>query len=108
VGANNQLPEVGYTTALEYVFYVFFSLSLFAILISIVSDRLIAKRQKLQAAVDLAARIFLHVVGTGNDCFNGFIQRRRVKRISMIERFRQWLTDLRTNRFYAKYIAIAF
>ena len=46
VGANNQLPEVGYTTALEYVFYLFFGLTLFTIVVGIVSDRLLLQREK--------------------------------------------------------------
>ncbi len=62
VGANNQLPEVGYTTALEYVFYLFFGLTLFTIVVGIVSDRLLLNGKKLVARrVDIAARI-LYVV----------------------------------------------
>ena len=58
VGVNNQLPEVGYTVALEYFFYVFFGLSLFAVAIAVVSDRLTLKGYKLSAKrLDYTARI---------------------------------------------------
>ena len=58
VGVNNQLPEVGYTVALEYVFYVFFGLSLFAVAIAVVSDRLTLEGYKLSAKrLDYTARI---------------------------------------------------
>ena len=58
VGVNNQLPEVGYTVALEYFFYFFFGLSLFAISVAIIADRLKLKGHKLIAErIDLATRI---------------------------------------------------
>ena len=37
---NNQLPEVGYTVALEYVFYVYFSLCLLPILVTVIGTKL--------------------------------------------------------------------
>ncbi len=37
---NNQLPEVGYTVALEYVFYVYFSLCLFPIVVTVIGTKL--------------------------------------------------------------------
>ena len=37
---NNQLPEVGYTVAMEYVFYVYFSLCLIPILVTAIGTKL--------------------------------------------------------------------
>ncbi|MCX5964828.1 MAG: ABC transporter substrate-binding protein [Cyanobacteria bacterium] len=37
---NNQLPEVGYTVAMEYVFYVYFCLCLFPILVTAIGTKL--------------------------------------------------------------------
>lgn len=37
---NNQLPEVGYTVAMEYVFYVFFCLCLFPIIVTVIGTKL--------------------------------------------------------------------
>ena len=37
---NNQLPEVGYTVAMEYVFYVYFCLCLFPILVTVIGTKL--------------------------------------------------------------------
>lgn len=64
VGLYNQLPDVGYSTALEYAFYVFFGLSLFSILVGIVSDRLLlAKQNEAAKQLDYAARtIYVLVV----------------------------------------------
>jgi hypothetical protein len=60
----------------------------------------------LKAKVKAGELIWRHEfsqVVAGNDCLLMVLFKRQVKRISMIERFRQWLIDLRTNRF-AKYI----
>ena len=63
VGNNNQLPEVGYTTALEYGFYIFFGLSLFSILVGIISDRLILKGHKpLAVRLDWIARFLYYLM----------------------------------------------
>ena len=63
VGSNNQLPEVGYTTALEYVFYIFFGLSLFSIVVGIIHDRLILKGHKLLAErLDRVAQSFYYLM----------------------------------------------
>lgn len=37
---NNQLPEVGYTVAMEYVFYVYFCLCLIPILVTVIGAKL--------------------------------------------------------------------
>jgi branched-chain amino acid transport system substrate-binding protein len=37
---NNQLPEVGYTVAMEYVFYVYFCLCLIPILVTAIGAKL--------------------------------------------------------------------
>jgi branched-chain amino acid transport system substrate-binding protein len=37
---NNQLPEVGYTVAMEYVFYVYFCLCLFPIVVTVIGTKL--------------------------------------------------------------------
>jgi len=76
VGANNQLPEVGYSTALEYVFYVFFGLSLFSILVGIIHDRLVLKGNKLLASkIDIIARTFYCLVVVGTAAVYWFIFR---------------------------------
>lgn len=63
VGNNNQLPEVGHTTALDYRFYVFFCLSLFSILLGIISARLILKGHKpLAVKLDWIARFLYYVM----------------------------------------------
>jgi len=63
VSVHTQLPEIGYTVALEYMFYVFFGLSLFCILVSIVSDRLILRGHRITARrLDYAARVLYILV----------------------------------------------
>jgi branched-chain amino acid transport system substrate-binding protein len=58
VGMYKQLPEIGYTTAIEYVFYIFFGLSVFSILVGIVSDHLLLRGETLVAKrLDWSARI---------------------------------------------------
>jgi branched-chain amino acid transport system substrate-binding protein len=37
---NNQLPEVGYTVAMEYVFYVYFCLCLLPIIVTAIGTKL--------------------------------------------------------------------
>lgn len=57
VGVYRQLPEIGYTVAIEYLFYVFFALSLLAILVGIVGDRMMLAGQTKRAVyLDYAAR----------------------------------------------------
>lgn len=63
VGVYNQLPEIGYTTAIESVFYIFFGLTLFSILVGIVGDRLLLQGNKITAArLDWAARVIYILV----------------------------------------------
>lgn len=58
VGMYKQLPEVGYTTAIEYVFYIFFGLSVFSILVGIVDDHLLLKGNVVVAQrLERSARI---------------------------------------------------
>ena len=58
VGVYNQLPEIGYTVAIEYIYYVFFGLSFFSIIVGILSDRLILQGDKTMASrIDLIAKI---------------------------------------------------
>ncbi len=60
---NNQLPEVGYTVALEYAFYVFFFLSLFSIVRTAIGERLEkAGRKQAVWRLNLMARVFFPVV----------------------------------------------
>ena len=40
VSINNQLPSIGYTVALEYIFYAFFALCLAALLIGLAAEQL--------------------------------------------------------------------
>lgn len=56
--AYRQLPEVGYTVRLEYLYYVFFGLSLFSIWIAIISDHLSLSGRKVMAKrLDRLARV---------------------------------------------------
>ena len=56
---NNQLPEVGYTIALEYTFYVFFFLCVFSIVITTIGEKLDkAGRKKAVQRLNLFARVF--------------------------------------------------
>ena len=41
---NNQLVDVGYTTAIEYGFYVFFGLCLFCTIATLIAERLKADK----------------------------------------------------------------
>lgn len=57
VGVYRQLPEIGYTVAIEYVFYIFFGLSLFAILVGILSNRMVVEGRTRRAThLDRAAQ----------------------------------------------------
>jgi branched-chain amino acid transport system substrate-binding protein len=47
---GTQLGEIGYTTAIEYGFYVFFGLCLFCILVALHSERLALNKQHAAAA----------------------------------------------------------
>jgi branched-chain amino acid transport system substrate-binding protein len=64
VGVYNQLPEIGYTSAIEYMFYIFFGLSLFSIWVGIFGNRLLLKNNKRKAIyLDWIARIiYLFVI----------------------------------------------
>jgi ABC-type branched-subunit amino acid transport system substrate-binding protein len=58
ISINNQLPSLGYTMALEYIFYVFFGLCLMAMCSGFMSEILRNKKYHGHAiAVDLIARI---------------------------------------------------
>lgn len=60
---NNQLPEVGYTTAVEYVFYIFFFLCVFSITITTVGEKLEkAGRKAAVHQLNLFARLFFPIV----------------------------------------------
>jgi branched-chain amino acid transport system substrate-binding protein len=60
---NNQLSDTGYTVAIEYGFYIFFSLCLFCILVGLLVERLrMAGRKKAVSYLDYAARVFYVVV----------------------------------------------
>jgi len=60
---NTQLSDTGYTVAIEYGFYVFFSLCLFCILIGLIIERLRqAGRKKAVRYLDYAARTFYVLV----------------------------------------------
>lgn len=43
---GKQLEDIGYTTAIEYGFYVFFGLCLFCIVVALHSERLALKEQR--------------------------------------------------------------
>ncbi len=58
ISISNQLPSLGYTIALEYIFYVFFGLCLMAMCAGFMSEILRNKKYHGHAiAVDLIARI---------------------------------------------------
>lgn len=60
---NNQLPEVGYTIALEYVFYIFFFLCVFSIVITTLGEKLEkAGRKGAVQRLNLFARVFFPIV----------------------------------------------
>jgi len=55
---NNQLGRIGYTIAVEYVFYIYFCLSLLCIVGVLTSEKLRSKQRKEAAArVDLGVKI---------------------------------------------------
>jgi branched-chain amino acid transport system substrate-binding protein len=57
VSLSNQLPDIGYTVAIESVFYVFFALCLMAILSAFVRERLqYAKRHSLAIMLNRSAK----------------------------------------------------
>ena len=56
--AYRQLPEVGYTVRIEYLYYTFFGLSLFSIWIAIIGDHLSLNGKQIVAKrLDLVARV---------------------------------------------------
>jgi len=60
---NNQLPEIGYTIALEYTFYVFFFLCVFSIVITTIGEKLEKSgRKNAVHRLNLFARIFFPIV----------------------------------------------
>ena len=60
---NNQLPEIGYTVAIEYVFYIFFLLCLFPIIITPIGDRLEKAGKKVALhRLNLSVRIIFPLV----------------------------------------------
>ncbi len=60
---NNQLPEIGYSVALEYIFYVYFSLCLIPILETVVSAKLDKDGHKgTLRTVQLTSRIVYPVI----------------------------------------------
>jgi branched-chain amino acid transport system substrate-binding protein len=60
---NNQLPEIGYTIALEYTFYVFFFLCVFSIVITTIGEKLDkAGRKKAVQRLNLFARVFFPII----------------------------------------------
>ena len=60
---NNQLPEIGYTIALEYTFYVFFFLCVFSIVITTIGEKLEKSGRKTAVwRLNLFARVFFPLV----------------------------------------------
>jgi ABC-type branched-subunit amino acid transport system substrate-binding protein len=57
-GIYSSLPEVGYTVAIEYGFYLFFGLTLGAVLLALIGSRLYKSgREELLVRLDLGARL---------------------------------------------------
>ena len=60
---NTQLTDVGYTTAIEYGFYVFFALCLFCVIAGLMTERLHSRKNPVLAdRFDLASRIIYPAV----------------------------------------------
>ena len=53
---SNELPDIGYLVAIEYIFYVVYGLSLFVVFISLI-NHLNASREVLVGRLNLASRI---------------------------------------------------
>ena len=63
---NNQLGGIGYTIALEYVFYLFFLLTLSAILSAMVTTKLrVANRAKAAKRIERFTRLFFVTIVAG-------------------------------------------
>ena len=63
---NAQLPDTGYTIAIEYGFYVFFSLCLFCILVGLVVENLrLGERHAAEKQVNVSERIVYVMVVLG-------------------------------------------
>ncbi|MBV8970452.1 MAG: ABC transporter substrate-binding protein [Verrucomicrobia bacterium] len=63
---NTQLVDVGYTTAIEYGFYAFFTLCLFCVIAGLMTERLhTRKNPALADRFDIAARIIYPVITLG-------------------------------------------
>ena len=63
---NNQLGGIGYTIALEYVFYLFFLLTLSAIVSAMLSTKLrVANRAKLAKRIERFTRLFFVAIIAG-------------------------------------------
>ena len=59
ISISNQLPALGYTVALEYIFYVFFFLCLMSMVIGFLSEILRSRKHNRHATtIDLFGRIF--------------------------------------------------
>jgi hypothetical protein len=57
ISINSQLPAIGYTVAIEYIFYVFFALCLMAMLSGFLTEILRnRKRHRLSVALDIGAK----------------------------------------------------
>ena len=60
---NNQLPEIGYTIALEYTFYTFFFLCVFSIVVTTIGEKLEKSgRKDAVQRLNLFARVFFPIV----------------------------------------------
>jgi branched-chain amino acid transport system substrate-binding protein len=61
--SNSKLPEINYTTALEFIFYVFFLQCLFCIIVALVEERLrLVGLKSLSRAVDATSHIVFPVI----------------------------------------------
>ncbi len=60
---NNQLPEVSYTVAIEYVFYTYFFLCLIPVFVTVIAAKLDkAGRKEALRRLDIAARIVFPLI----------------------------------------------
>jgi hypothetical protein len=58
IAINGQLPPIGYTVAVEYVFYVFFALCLIAMIAGFLQERLrLAGNNRAAAMTDMTVRV---------------------------------------------------
>jgi len=63
---NNQLTDVGYTTAIEYGFYIFFCLCIYCVIAGLLTERFQQqKKSHLEARFNVAVRVTYPLIVMG-------------------------------------------